>query len=121
MRLIVGVDGTPHGMIALDEAVTRACEAGDELTVAIYSEEDVSLDEIEAEVRDYLETVDFEAGIERLEADPGSNLVELAELEGFDRIVLSGGITSPLGKIKITGTLEFVLLNARTTVTLVRE
>lgn len=121
MRLIVGVDGTPQGMNALAEAVTRAREAGDELTVAVYSEGDDPLAEIEGEVRDYLETVEFEADVERIENEPGSRLVELAEIEGFDQIVLSGGKRSPLGKIKISGTLEFVLLNARTTVKLVRE
>jgi len=51
---------------------------------------------------------------------PGSRLVELAEREGADRIVLGGGETSPLGKVQLGSVAEFVLLNAKTTVTLVR-
>lgn len=121
MRLIVGVDGSRQGMRALEQAVERARESGDELTVAIYSDDETPLETVETDVRDFLETVDFDAEIQRLDSDPGSRLVELAELEEYDQIVLPGGKQSPLGKIKITGTLEFVLLNARTSVTLVRE
>ena len=49
-----------------------------------------------------------------------SDLLELADDGGYDRIVLPGGRRSPLGKIQLGSTLEFVLLNAQTTVTLVR-
>ncbi|PSP23427.1 universal stress protein [Halobacteriales archaeon QH_10_65_19] len=120
MRVIVGVDGTDHGIRALDRTIERAREAGDEVTVAVYATGDASLDEIEASVRDRLETRSFDAAIEPITGSPGSRLVELAEEGDYDRIVLSGGHRSPLGKIQLGSTLEFVLVNARTTVTLVR-
>ncbi|PSQ47173.1 universal stress protein [Halobacteriales archaeon SW_7_65_23] len=120
MRVLVGVDGTDHGMHALDRTIERAQEAGDEVTVAVYTADDSSLDDVEASVRDRLETASFEAGVERITEDPGSRLIELAEDGGYDRIALPGGQRSPLGKIQLGGVLEFVLLNARTTVTLVR-
>jgi len=47
-------------------------------------------------------------------------LVEVAEREGFDRIVLGGGETSPLGKVKLGSIAEFVILNAGVSVTLIR-
>ena len=52
--------------------------------------------------------------------DPGSELVDIAEQEGFDEIALGGGQTSPMGKINVGSIAEFVLLNARTTVRLMR-
>jgi nucleotide-binding universal stress UspA family protein len=52
--------------------------------------------------------------------DPAGRLVELAETEGFDRIAIPGGERSPLGKIQLDSVAEFVLLNATTTVTLIR-
>jgi len=120
MRLIVGVDGSDHGMRALEETIERGRAAGDDVAVAVFSGEEGSLDELEASVRDRLQTHGFEARVQRLTADPGSRLVELAEAGGYDRIVLPGGHRSPLGKIQLDSTLEYVLLNARTTVTLVR-
>jgi len=120
MRILVGVDDTDQGLRALDRTIERAREAGDEVTVAVYTTGDGSLDGIEASVRDRLETRSFDAAVERITGNPGSRLVELAEEGGYDRIVLSGGHRSPLGKIQLGNTLEFVLVNARTTVTLVR-
>jgi nucleotide-binding universal stress UspA family protein len=46
--------------------------------------------------------------------------VEIAEREAFDEVVLGGGHTSPMGKITIGPIAEFVLLNAKTSVRLVR-
>lgn len=120
MRLIVGVDGTDQGIEALEEAVERAREAEDELTIAVYSGGSDSLAEVEARVRDRLEELDFDAEFEAIEREPGSRLIELAEMEDFDEIVLPGGTRSPLGKIQLDSTIEFVLLNARTSVKLVR-
>jgi nucleotide-binding universal stress UspA family protein len=120
MRVIVGVDDSDHGMQALEETIERAQAAGDDLTVAVYTTGDALLDALEASVRDRLETHAVDAGVERITGNAGSQLVELAEDGGYDRIVLPGGQRSPLGKIQLGSTLEFVLVNARTTVTLIR-
>ncbi len=119
MRLIVGVDGSESALAGLEQAVERAKTADDEVTVAVYRGED-SLAETEARVRDQLDALQFDAAIETIEGNPGGRLVELAERDGYDRIVLSGGQTSPLGKIQLDSVIEFVLLNSHTTVTLIR-
>jgi len=62
----------------------------------------------------------LDATIRRVEGHPGSRLVEIAEDEGFDQIVLGGGQTSPMGKLQVGSIAEFVLLNSHVTVTLVR-
>lgn len=120
MRVLVGIDDSTHGIQALEAAAERASGADDELTVAVYAGTNDSLEETEAAVRDRIETLGLDAPIERIESDPGSRLLELAEREGYDQIVLSGGQRSPLGKIKLDEVHEFVLLNSRTTVKLVR-
>lgn len=120
MRLIVGVDDSDHGIQTLEEAIERARAAGDEVTVAVYSERDTDLSDLEQTVSDKLAASSFDADIVRLEGNPGSELLELAEHGEYDQILLSGGRRSPLGKIKLSSTIEFVLLNAQTTVTLVR-
>jgi nucleotide-binding universal stress UspA family protein len=55
-----------------------------------------------------------------LTVDSADEPVELADSEGFDRLVIPGGKRSPLGKIRLDDLIEFVLLNAETTVTLHR-
>lgn len=119
MRLIVGVDGSESSLDGLEEVVGRAREAGDEVSVAVYGPGD-SLADTEAAVRDRLDALDFDAAIETIAENPGGRLVELVESEGYDRLVLSGGQTSPLGKIQLDTVTEFVLLNSHTTVTLIR-
>lgn len=119
MRLIVGIDGSETAMKGLDEVVTRAQQMGDEVTVAVYAPDD-SLAAVETTVRARLDELGFEAEIEPIEDDPGSRLVHLAETGEYDRIVLSGGKTSPLGKIQLGTVTEFVLLNSHTSVTLIR-
>lgn len=122
MRTLLGVGGSTDSLYALEEAIDRAKQASDELTIAIVENPDSSLSE--AEVRDRiagaLEAAEFQAEVRTLSGHPGSQLIELAERESFDRIVLGGGETSPLGKIQLGEIAEFVLLNARTTVTLIR-
>ena len=119
MRVLLGIEDTDHGIKALETTVQRAEETGDDLTVAVYTTDD-SVDETESAVRDRIETLGADCSVERIESDPGSRLVELAERDGYDQIVLSGGQRSPLGKIKLDDVHEFVLLNSRTTVKLVR-
>jgi nucleotide-binding universal stress UspA family protein len=121
MNILLGVGGGDRSFEALAETVERASAAGDALTVAVYSDADGrTLSDVEGAVRERLDDRGFDAAIRRLEGDPGSALVALAEDEGFDRIALAGGHRSPLGKIQLDPVSEFVLLNATTTVTLVR-
>lgn len=119
MNLIVGVDGSDLAMTALEGAADRVRETGGTLTVAIYGANGAR-ESVESAVRERLEELAVDASIEHLDGDAGGALVEHAERGGFDRIVLPGGERSPLGKIQFDSTVEFVLLNARTSVTLIR-
>ena len=119
MRVLVGIEDTEHGITALETTVERAEQTGDELTVAVYAT-DGSLDETVSAVRDRIETLGADCAVERIESNPGSRLVELAERDGYDQIVLSGGQRSPLGKIKFDDVHEFVLRNSQTTVKFIR-
>lgn len=119
MHLLLGVGDTDDGLQALETTVSRARTTGDDLTVAVYSD-DGSLDDLVATVHDRLEALDFEASIERLEGDPGSQLVDIGDRASVDRIVLFGGHRSPLGKVRLDRVTEFVLLNASASVTLLR-
>ena len=122
MRILLGIGGADDSLQALARTVERAVEAGDELTVAIIEEGDTgrSVEEIESAVTETLEESGVDAEIRHVADDPGSKLVDIAESEGYDRIVLGGGTTSPMGKIQLGSTAEFVLLNSHVSVTLVR-
>jgi len=123
MDILLGVGGSELSYYALEETVERATETGDDLTVAIFDNEEVGADAdtVRKQVEETLDNAGFEASIRRLEGgSPGSQIVELAESEGFDRIVLGGGERSTLGKIQLGSIVEFVLLNAQTPVTLIR-
>lgn len=124
MKVLLGVGGTDLSFRALERVVERALAADDDLTVAVVDDpaSDLSPAEVEASVHEVLQGSGIEdrTDVRRLEGDPGSSLVTYAEREGFDRIVIGGGKTSPMGKIKVGSVAEFVVLNAHTTVTLVR-
>lgn len=122
MRVLLGVGGSPDSLTALERTVDRAVEAGDELTVAVLdnAESEPSPDSVRERVETALAASPLDATVRRIEGDPGSRLVEIAETEGFDRIVIGGGQTSPMGKINLGQIAEFVLLNAPVSVTLVR-
>ena len=122
MNVLLGIGGSEDSFRALEESVARAAEAGDSLTVAVIENPDPkpTTAEIRARVESALAEAGLDAEIRALSGHPGSQLLELAEREGHDRIVLGGGQTSPLGKVKLGSMAEFVLLNARTTVTLIR-
>jgi nucleotide-binding universal stress UspA family protein len=122
MKVLLGVGGSEDSLRALDRAIERARGAGDDLTVAVVDnpESPVDVDDVESEVRERLAATGFDAEIRRLEGDPGSRLVQLSEREAFDRIVLGGGETSPLGKVRLGSIAEFVILNASVSVTLIR-
>ena len=122
MDLLLGIGGSEDSFRALEETIERAIETGDALTVAIVEnpESETDVEEIRDRVEAALSAASFDAEVRTLSGHPGSQLLELAEREGYDRIVLGGGETSPLGKVELGSIAEFVLLNAKTTVTLVR-
>lgn len=122
MKVLLGIGGADDSLAALHETVERVQEVGDHLTVAILNnpESARSMDEVEQAVREALDETDCDASVRRVEGDPGSQLVEIAEREDFDRIVLGGGQQSPMGKIRLGPISEFVLLNSHVSVTLVR-
>jgi len=122
MDILLGIGGGDHAWDALEQTIERAREAGDDLTIAIYEDDavSVSLDDIEATARDTLEEASIEATIMRIEGHPGGALVEMADGEGFDRLVVAGGSRSTLGKIQLGSVAEFVVLNSETPVTLIR-
>jgi nucleotide-binding universal stress UspA family protein len=120
MHILVGVDGSDRGFEALAAAVESAREQDADLTVAAYSTTEQTAETVEREVRERLADDRFDATVERIDGDPGGQLVELAETGGYDRILLPGGTRSPLGKIQFDSAVEFVLLNVHTSVTLVR-
>jgi nucleotide-binding universal stress UspA family protein len=122
MRALLGIDGTDESYRALERTVERATVAGDDLTVAVIEPpgREVDREAVERRARETLEEAGLTADVRHLHGDPGGALVGLAEAEEYDEIVLGGGETSPMGKIRIGGVTEFVLLNAQVTVKLVR-
>ena len=123
MKILLGLGTGDDSMHALMRTARRVDAAGDELTVTVGGQGPLSsIEELEARVRTELSELGVDAEIRTIGADEdlGGYLVETAEREEFDRIVLEGGDRSPMGKIQLSSTAEFVLLNARTSVTLVR-
>ncbi len=122
MKVLLGVGGTDDSFDALEETVARATAAGDDLTVAVLAnpESEMAPVEVERRVREAVDAAGLGTDVRRLAGDPGPALVELADAEDFDMLVLGGGERSPMGKIQVGHVAEFVVLNARTTVKLVR-
>jgi len=121
MHVLLGVEGSEESDRALESVLERAQEAGDELTVAVFALRDQSLEDVEESVRERLAETDVPSEVERIEADhPASALVELAEAGPYDELAIGGGQQSPMGKIELGTTTEFVLLNAQVTVRLIR-
>ncbi|PSQ56125.1 universal stress protein [Halobacteriales archaeon SW_8_68_21] len=122
MKMLCGIGGSDDSFRALDRTVERAAVANDDLTIAVVDNDDssVSPNEVADRAAAAVDEAGINAEVRRVEGDPGSRLVEIAETERFEEIVLGGGHTSPMGKITIGPIAEFVLLNAKTSVTLVR-
>jgi nucleotide-binding universal stress UspA family protein len=122
MKVLLGIGGSDDSIRALERVVERATAVGDELTVAIVenprSERERA--EIESRVEAVLDAAGADAAVRHVEGHAGSELVDIAEREGFDEIALGGGQTSPMGKINVGSIAEFVLLNAKVSVRLVR-
>ena len=122
MKVLFGISAGSDSLEALHRTVERARSVGDDLTVAVleHPDEDDQIGETETAVREALAEVIGDVDLRIVEGHPGSRLVEIAEAEGFDRIVLGGGEQSPMGKIRIGSIAEFVLLNSHVSVTLLR-
>jgi nucleotide-binding universal stress UspA family protein len=121
MKVLLGTGGREDGFEALEATLARTAEAGDDLTVAVLdTSTDDDVESVVEEARRRVDESGVDADVRVLEGHPGSELCELAEREGYDRIVIGGGQRSPLGKIDLGEVAEFVLLNADVSVTLVR-
>jgi nucleotide-binding universal stress UspA family protein len=122
MKVLCGIGGSDDSFRALERTVERAAVADDDLTVAVVDNPDADAEvaEILDRADEAVEAAGIDAEVRHVEGDPGSRLIDIAEREGFDEIVLGGGHTSPMGKITIGPIAEFVLLNSNTSVTLVR-
>jgi nucleotide-binding universal stress UspA family protein len=122
MKVLCGIGGSDDSLRALERTVERAAVANDDLTIAVVDNDDSSAtpDEVVERARETVDDARVDADVRRVEGDPGSRLVEIAEREEFEEIVIGGGHTSPMGKITLGPIAEFVLLNAKTSVTLVR-
>jgi nucleotide-binding universal stress UspA family protein len=122
MKILFGMNTGSDSLETLHRTVERAQSVGDDLTVAILDQPngEGSAEETETAVRDAIRPASPDIEIRTVEGHPGSRLVETAESEAFDRIVLGGGEQSPMGKIRIGSIAEFVLLNSHVSVTLLR-
>ena len=122
MNVLVGLGGSDESIKTLRQTIDRSNEAGDELTIAVLEkpESKRSQEEMCEEATALLEEAGVDAELVTLEGDPGSSLVDYAEQGEFDQVVIGGGTLSPMGKIQLGPIAEFVLLNAPTTVKLVR-
>lgn len=120
MKVLLGIDDTDESADALERTVERAADTGDDITVAIIDSTDEVRATLEARVASTVSETELSVEIRHIEGNAGSKLVDIAETEAFDEIVLGGNTTSPMGKISINQTAEFVLLNSHVTVTLVR-
>jgi nucleotide-binding universal stress UspA family protein len=119
MHVLFGLGPDESAVGTFDVAIDRIAETGDDLTVVVFGDPG-DREALAATAHERLADAGLSAEVREVTGDPGSRLVELAETEAFDRIVLPGGERSPLGKIQIDSVTEFVLLNATTTVTLIR-
>ncbi|MHC3436978.1 universal stress protein [Natrialbaceae archaeon A-gly3] len=122
MNVLLGIGGTDESIKALEATIERTQAVDDDLTVAVVEkpESKRSQEEMREVAEGLLEDADVDADVETLEGDPGSALVEFTERGEFDQLVIGGGTRSPMGKIRIGPITEFVLLNATTTVKLIR-
>jgi len=120
MKVLLGFGGSQASVDALERTVDRAVAAGDELTVTLTETEGASYEELAERVEQTVAGTDLSVEFRKIKGNPASEMVAIAESEEFDELVLGGNTTSPMGKITLNQTAEFVLLNSHITVTLVR-
>lgn len=121
MEVLLGV-WDEASLEALDRVLARTRTTGDEVAVAVLEDPagGASVADLERRVRERLADHDATVDVRTPSGHPGSALVALAEREGFDRIALGGARPSPLGKVQLGPVVEFVVVNATVTVTLLR-
>lgn len=109
-------------MQALEDVCRRVRTTDDDLTVAVFESDRVetTLDDVTSRVERRLSNNGVTASVRQLTAHPGSQLVQMADGEGFDRLLVGVESRSPMGKIRLDSVTEFVIMNAETSVTLVR-
>lgn len=122
MKILLGISGEEDEFAALSKLLSEDTIHWDSLTVAILDSDNTALspDTITNRIDEMLETTDTSVTTTRLPGDPGSTLIEHAETQDFDAIAIGGGERSPLGKLTLNQTAEFVVLNSKITVLLVR-
>jgi nucleotide-binding universal stress UspA family protein len=123
MNVLLGLGGSDESLKTLRRTVERTRDVGDDLTVVVVDKPEAkrSQEEMYREALDRLAEAGLDdVPVEKLEGDPGSALVDYAERGEYDQLVIGGGTLSPMGKIQLGPITEFVLLNAPTTVKLVR-
>ncbi|SEW15455.1 universal stress protein [Natrinema salifodinae] len=123
MNVLLGLGGSDESVKTLRRTIDRTTAVGDDLTVVVVDKPEAkrSQDEMYDQAVDALEEAGLDdVTVETLEGDPGSALVDYAEQGEYDQLVIGGGTLSPMGKIQLGPITEFVLLNAPTTVKLVR-
>ena len=119
MEIVLGIDATAADQATVAWAIDHVTpEEG--VLVAAYGGDATTRERVATRARDRLAEAGFDVSVSLLEDDPGARLVELAETGDYDCIAVHGGSRSPLGKIQLDTVVEFVVLNARTSVTLVR-
>lgn len=122
MRVLVGLNGGDQSIAVLERTIERAQQTDDELTVALFESPSgtETVPELREQAREVLADHDVEAELWEFDENPGSKLVEAAEAEGFDQLVITDGEPTPMGKIHLDSVSQFVLFNSQVTVKLVR-
>jgi nucleotide-binding universal stress UspA family protein len=85
MKVLCGIGGSDDSFRALDRTVERAAVADDDLTIAVVDNEDSSVapSDVLERAREAVDEAAIDAEVRRVEGDPGSRVVEIAETEGF--------------------------------------
>ena len=122
MHVLVGVCDTDNSFEALEATIERAREADDQVTVAVLDDPtaDLSVAELRDRVRSVVTEVEVPTQIQDVDGDPAAKMVEMAEANGYDQLVLGECGRTPMGKIQIDEIAQFILFNAEVTVKLVR-
>lgn len=122
MEILLGISGEDDEFLALSKLLSEETINWDSLTIAILDSDNntTTTETITTRVNELLETTNRPVTTTQLPGDPGSQLVEHAETNDFDAIAIGGGERSPLGKLTLNQTAEFVVLNSKITVLLVR-
>ena len=127
MKIIVGYDGSKSAATAVEAAKKRALESGAEVVVvtSLMVPDTVVEKKAEAELAGVVEcfkdtgiTVKTELLVRGL--DPGEDLEKYAEENNVDEIVIGLRKRSKVGKILFGSTAQYVILNMKCPVVVVK-